>query len=241
MPVISPDLAAQRKERQNQIIELENEVGFSKPKQESRQSEWEEEWLEADRRWTVLTPLRFISASGATLQRQPDNSLLVSGIGTWDDTYSIIARTELTNITAVRLELLADDRLPGRGPGRVTGGNVVLSEFELSVAPSAPIAIFKPAPLTNATTDFAQVAFPIGAALDGDLAAGWAIAPAVGQPHQAVFELQQPVSLPEGALLRFSLKQAFGSYVTIGKSWLRSAMDDERGRFRILAAFEYAQ
>ncbi|MEQ1913108.1 MAG: hypothetical protein ABMA15_30120, partial [Vicinamibacterales bacterium] len=37
-------------------------------------------------------------------------------------------------VTAVRLELLTDDTLPHKGPGRQDNGNLHLSEFKLTAA-----------------------------------------------------------------------------------------------------------
>ena len=44
-------------------------------------------------------------------------------------TYSVTARSPLRRITAFRLELLPDDELPMRGPGRAANGNAVVTEF----------------------------------------------------------------------------------------------------------------
>ena len=41
------------------------------------------------------------------------------------------AETDLTDITGIRLEVLTDDKLPNKGPGRASDGNFVLTELEV--------------------------------------------------------------------------------------------------------------
>ena len=88
--------------------------------------------------WTVLEPLSYSAANGATLTKQPDNSLLASGGAnpTVDTIYTIAAFTALTNITGFRLEALTDPSLPSNGPGRRGNGSFVLQEFQVSIAPN---------------------------------------------------------------------------------------------------------
>jgi hypothetical protein len=42
----------------------------------------------------------------------------------------------LDRVTAVRVEVLSDDSLPQRGPGRQDNGNLHLSEVRVKVAPT---------------------------------------------------------------------------------------------------------
>src|SRR5205814_8621372 len=81
--------------------------------------------------WKIIPPQTFISAAGAALTRQADGSLLAGGTLAERDTYSVSAASPLATITAVRLEVLADESLPHRGPGRQENGNFHLSEFQL--------------------------------------------------------------------------------------------------------------
>lgn len=86
--------------------------------------------------WTVLNPVSFTAANGATLTRLGDGSLLASGpASTLDTTYTVVAHTALTGITGIRLEALLDPSLPGNGPGRSGIGNFELQEFVVSISP----------------------------------------------------------------------------------------------------------
>jgi hypothetical protein len=87
--------------------------------------------------WTLLEPATFISAQGASLTRESDLSILSSGKRPDTDTYTVTADTDLKGITAVRLEILTDDSLPLRGPGRHDNGNPVLTEFRVQATPRA--------------------------------------------------------------------------------------------------------
>jgi len=69
-------------------------------------------------RWTVLKPTEMKSEGGATLALQPDGSVLASGANPDRDVYSLLAKTDLEQITAIRLEAVPDPSLPSGGPGR---------------------------------------------------------------------------------------------------------------------------
>ncbi len=85
--------------------------------------------------WSVLQPKQMKSAAGAMLAKQGDNSILASGKNTTPETYTITAGSELKSITGIRLEALAADGLPGRGPGRAQNGNFVLTEMKVALVP----------------------------------------------------------------------------------------------------------
>ncbi len=86
--------------------------------------------------WIVLEPTGLKSSAGATLQHLPDHSILAGGVSPDTDTYTVSLRTDLKNITAVRLEVLPDERLPKQGPGRGETGALTLNTFRLSVQPA---------------------------------------------------------------------------------------------------------
>src|SRR5262249_25116038 len=84
--------------------------------------------------WNVLEPATFTAVAGAQFKKLPDNSLLVSGKRGHPEAYTVTAHTNLTGITGVRLEVLADNGLPNRGPGRADDGNFVLNDFKVYAA-----------------------------------------------------------------------------------------------------------
>ena len=90
--------------------------------------------------WRVLRPLRFWSrfTNDIVMTRMNDNSILVSGVNPVTNIYTVKVHTTLTNITGFRIEALSDSSLPAQGPGRAFNGNFVLTEFQVSIEPSAP-------------------------------------------------------------------------------------------------------
>ncbi len=85
--------------------------------------------------WTVVRPSECLSANGQTLTVLSDGSILASGTLPDTDVYTISARTGITGITGVRLELMKDPTLPYDGPGRGWNGNPVLTEITLDATP----------------------------------------------------------------------------------------------------------
>ena len=85
--------------------------------------------------WTVLDPATMKSANGATLTKLPDHSVLSGGKRPETDITSLSAHTDVQGITGVRVEVLTDDSLPHKGPGRQDNGNLHLNEFQVRAAP----------------------------------------------------------------------------------------------------------
>ena len=132
IPTPTPEQAAKKAELEKRIAAVEREVNdpatLSAP-----QAAWEAKAIrEADDWWAVLQPEAFVSASGATLAKQPDGSVLASGTRGKTDTYTVTFRTDLKGITAFRVEALPDPTLPNRGPGRADGGGFVLSDLRVT-------------------------------------------------------------------------------------------------------------
>ncbi len=166
--------------------------------------------------WTPLHPEVFVSAGGAGLERLADESLLASGPVPDMDTCTITATAPPASLTALRVDLLPDDSLPARGPGRASNGNLHLSEFEVQIfRPSSAKA--EPASIRRALSDFDQVDYGVAKAIDGDHKSSWAIHPQVGVPHHGIFELAAPVSLEPGARLVITLRQLQGGSHLLGR------------------------
>jgi hypothetical protein len=207
-------IAAEKAEQEKAIATL---TSFQRDELPKRQAEWEQS--QAPPAWTMLAPTALASAGGATLAGQPDGSVLVSGNAPPTDTYTFTAATDLAGITGLRVEVLPDDRLPAKGPGRAANGNFVLNEVRLMAAPAADAAKAAPVGLQNGQATFAQQGFPASLAIDGNdqASSGWAVSPRFGQPHTAVFETTADVGAAGGTVLSLSLPQNFGGQHTIGR------------------------
>ena len=135
-PTLALPTKAQREKTgklKEEITRLEEERKKTTPELEAELDEWEKEQARGID-WIALEPIDLKSYRGATLSELSDHSVLAAGDSPETDTYTFKARTDLTNITAVRLELLPDESLPKQGPGRaLETGKAVLTEFQLAV------------------------------------------------------------------------------------------------------------
>jgi hypothetical protein len=166
--------------------------------------------------WEPLDLDVFVSSDGATLTRQADGSILSGGKRPDKDTVTVTGTTKLREVTAFRLEVLTDDSLPIKGPGRADNGNLHLTEFEAQVFRTGANSGDK-LKIRRASADFDQKGWTIAHSLDGDLKTAWGIDPAEGQAHHAVFELQDKLQIESGAKLVVLLKQVHGSAHVIGR------------------------
>ncbi len=179
----------------------------------TKQAAWEKEFAPAV--WTPLEIDSATSAVGATLAKEADHVIFASG-KLDKDTYTVVASTSLSGITGIRLESLADPRLPHGGPGRAPNGNQVLNELHVAWAPkSPPGAAAKKLPeqqtvtLTGAEADYNQPTWHVSGAIDGDPATGWAVDGSEGKDHVAVFECKENIGREGGTVLTFRFDQQF--------------------------------
>jgi hypothetical protein len=187
------------------------------PEARAEVAAWVKEYAAKAPRWTPLEPESATSANGATLTKLPDHSLRSGGKRPETDVYTVVAQTELQGITGIRLEVLTDDTLPHRGPGRQDNGNLHLNEFTMRAGPKNAPAEAKRVRLQNPTADFNQDGWPIALAIDNRKETAWGIYPKVGQAHRAVFELTEPIAGEGATELTFVLEQTHGGGHLIGR------------------------
>jgi hypothetical protein len=107
--------------------------------------------------------------------------------------YTFTFRTDLPRLTALRVEALPDDRLNGKGPGRSVNGNFVLTGVRISEGErkeSTPLRIKS----ASASHSQKEGGFDVKTVLQKG-GPGWAILPATGKAHFAVFELAEPFAV----------------------------------------------
>jgi len=121
------------------------------------------------------------STSGATFDREPDGSLLVSGENPATDTYAVQCTISATGVTGIQIDALAHDSLERSGPGRSEKGNFVLSELEATLHMDSGDVPLK---FGSARADHTQENFDAAQVIDGQLdEGGWAIAGQTGKNH----------------------------------------------------------
>jgi hypothetical protein len=216
--------AARRKELQETLLAIER----NDPKLDGRfgsaefrkvVADWEARHAAAATPWTVPEYHRLEASDGSRLVKQQDGSVRSEGQRPERDTYTVAIRVKDRAVTAVRLELLSDDTLPHRGPGRQDNGNLHLSEFSVSAALVKDGAVQSPRKidLRNPTSDYDQPGWTIDHAVDGNPRTAWGIYPQVGKPHEAVFEFGSPVTVTGETELTFQLAQLHGGGHLIGR------------------------
>ncbi len=205
-----------------ELARLDAEIGKARqalevvtPELIAAQAEWESSIQSQLAAWKPLVPSGAIAASGATITISSSGGLLVEGNVPATDIYTVVAPVDLANVTALRVEALPHKRLPGKGPGRAANGNFVLSEFRAKIASQSNPADVRPLVLQEASADFSQELLPVAAAVDGNAQTGWAIAPHMGQPHVAVFEVQGAPAAA-GSILSFEIVQQHGQSHNLG-------------------------
>lgn len=152
---------------------------------------------QSDKTWELVNPLSFSATSGSQFFVEDDLAVFVKGPNDQEDTYTIVTETSLSEITAIRLEVLADERLAAKGPGLAGNGNFVLSSLRVYVEPVSDNDdrnMGQRIRLKTARADFSQGGRQVTSVIGDDPADGWAIYPDVGVDHYAVFELREKIN-----------------------------------------------
>jgi len=166
---------------------------------------WDEE-LAMD--WKVLDSTEAKVQGESQLAKQEDGSLKTQGKPAAQETYTLTIQTDL-KLTALRLEALADDDLPSKGPGLAPNGNFVLTEFKVSRLGEGDKAT--PVKIVKAVADHSQNGHDIGTAFDAKDNSGWAVLPQIGKSHEAVFELSEPIE-PGRIAVSLEFKSQFAQH-----------------------------
>jgi Protein of unknown function (DUF1553)/Protein of unknown function (DUF1549)/Planctomycete cytochrome C len=158
------------------------------------------------------------TATSAALVIARDSSVRYVGNKAKDDTYTVKAVTYQRGLRAFRLDALADDASPAKGPGLSENGNFVLSELKVTARPLDPKSKAKPvtAKLKGTAATFEQKNYPLAAVTDNKRGSGWAVAPEFGKDHAAIFQIEgEPLGFEGGTELEFQL--VFKGFFGLGK------------------------
>ncbi|HEY1084651.1 MAG TPA: DUF1549 domain-containing protein [Prosthecobacter sp.] len=213
---MAPEVKKQQDARLAAIQKAEAAVAKAAETAPAQQPRWEQ-YVDLTTEWVPLEVVVNRAGGVAKLEVQPDGSLFATAMPdgrTTPGNYLISGKTTLENITAIKLEVLPDDRLPNNGPGLAPDGNFVLSEFSVSATPlgaggKRPRGGM-PQELRNPKADFEQANFAVTEALKkGNRDRGWAVSPEGGFRHEATFEFAKPVTIAGGAQLAVQMSQPF--------------------------------
>ena len=153
MGVPSDDQRLELAQLEAEFAILERQLTSPPAEFAAEQAAWEAEQA-LDSPWQVLAPQSFESTGGATLTALEDDSLLASGEDPPFDTYHVSVLAQPGTITALRLEALPHESLPQGNTGRNAGGNFVLNQFTVEVAPTDAAA--QPVAFARAAADYSQ-------------------------------------------------------------------------------------
>ena len=188
------------------------------PAMQAQVAAWEESLPSASRIWTVLKPATFTTEKGTVLVPQADDSLLATPAASPEtDVYTVTAKTDLRDVTAIRVDVLTDDSLPAKGPGRAVNGNFHITELRLFASAGGDGKAEQRVELQNGSADFDQQNYASSTAIDGNPQTGWGVDPAEGKPHFAVFETKELKGSDGGTTLKFVIEQQVGRQHTIGR------------------------
>lgn len=209
--VPTPEQEPKLKEADARVAVLQQKLNAATPELAAAQAEWEKENANGapELTWTALRPTEVRGQSQFTVR--DDLTVKVETAGNpATDTYKLTVALP-AGTTGLRLEALASDTLPGKGPGRSGAGNFVLTEFSVE-------AESKPVKLSQATASYEQKSFPAKEAIDGKKDGkenGWAVQGGTGRESMLYVEFAEPLKAETAAVVQ--LRQVYGDNHTLGK------------------------
>lgn len=213
LTINTPEVTRQRNAIEKQIARLEAELPQHFPPQvgtepvpqlrkknlENHFADWMDEVRKNSSRWSVIRPQR-MDTNLPELELLADGSILSTGDITKRDVFTLTFKvpSALNSMSAIRLEVLPDERLPNGGPGRAyyegRKGDFFLSE--LSVSHNG-----RPVKVKSASHSFGKIGIGRGTAaaknvLDGRGSTGWSTSGREGTANQLVLNLANPLAAP---------------------------------------------
>lgn len=252
--VYTSDQERVRAEIRAEIRAIEQELKRRAPDWRERMAAWEREAASGQPSWQVLdTGIEL--GSGEKYTKLPDLSILAGGYAPTRSVVSPEGRIDSGTVTAFRLELLTDPRLPLGGPGRSFRGTVALTEFEVQVAPTDDPEAWRKLAISEATADVnppitwldpflfpdkdgkRRVLGDVRFAIDGFEMSAWSTDLGPGRrnvPRKAVFRLAKPLVADQPLLVKFDLAMRHGGWnsddnqsLNLGRFRLSSTSDPD--------------
>ena len=180
--------ASLEKQIESKISELQKE----NPTFEQDFVKWHKSESENATPWKTIRPAS-MQSNLPKLEIMEDGSIYSSGDATKRDVFELNF-TSNQPITALRLEVLPDDRLPNRGPGRCyyegRKGDFFLSEFTVKSKDQK----FR---ISNPSSTYGKISIGSGASAsnvsDGVGSSGWSTSGQEGKANHLVLPLQKPI------------------------------------------------
>lgn len=208
------------------ITELQAELAADHPQLAQEQSAWEQQQLAlgaAKDAWLAIAPRDLSGSQGSTLATLDDKSVLVSGPRPNKEVYrlAISPPPQLEQLSALQLEALPHESLPGKGSGRASNGNFVLTEVVAQIERADGETENIKFAAARASIEQKQGAekhpdkrWSADSVIDNDARGaqwGWSILPDVTRPQQLQIRLAEPIRLGKGDLLRIEMRNNHGN------------------------------
>jgi hypothetical protein len=179
---------------------------------------WEKQASTHAVKWQSIRP-DSMQSSKPFLTVLDDDSILAGGDIVKSCAYDLTFHGDFRNVTAVRLEALPDDSLPGHGPGMTfyegENGDFFLSTITLTANGNG-------AKFSKASQTFGS---PASDAIDTDPQTGWAITGGTGKAQTAVFSLANSV----GSAKELKLHMLFERYFAAPLGHFRISVTSDPG------------
>jgi mono/diheme cytochrome c family protein len=151
--------------------------------------------------WQIPEIREMKSNGGATLTKQADGSILITGKNPDHEKLMFQVVPATKSYMAIRIEALTHPTLVKNGPGRAANGNFALSDLQVFVN-SVDGKKSTPIRLKNPRSTFDQASLGVANVIDSDpKGTGWAVDPQFGKDHAASFEFESAQIVPEGGSL----------------------------------------
>ncbi len=214
----------------------------------SAMNAWEDSVKINQPEWKVIQPVvDDISNGGQKYVPLTDGSFLAQGYAPTKHKVKMTIKTDVNNISALRLEVLNDPNLPMLGPGRSPKGTFGLTDVYVEAAPSSDEKKITKIKIVNATADVnppekelepmyydrsnrRRVEGPIAYAIDDKEETAWGIDVGAGLrnvPRKAVFNFEKPIANETNTILTIYLSQRHGGWNSDDN------MNNNLGRFRL--------
>lgn len=155
--------------------------------------------------WEVLDLGEVKGDAGTVYTKQPDGSSLAMGTAPPTETLTLITKTKRQAIRSLRIEALAHDSLPAKGPGRAGNGNFVLGNVKVALTDTTgtrDLKLANPRATHQQNTDSLSIA----ASIDAEPTSGWAVdAGGIGKDQAAVFDFAEPIGAGDEVTLTITL------------------------------------
>nr|WP_231602940.1 PSD1 and planctomycete cytochrome C domain-containing protein [Neorhodopirellula pilleata] len=231
--VYTPEQAERRDQVLSQIRSIENELKTAEPDRKSKVAAWADEVAASLPAWKVMKPTEHPYV-GEKFKILDDGSVVSESYAPTKADNSFSLTTRVGTITAVRVDALTHPQLPRGGPGRSIDGTGALTEFKMTIEPTAegakPIDVqfvraisdvnpkhqsLKPQYRDKDPNKDDRVVGPVEYAIDGDVKTAWTTDNDPGRRNHsrhAIFVPESPIVIDGDAKLTFTMTMKHGGW-----------------------------